>query len=83
VEHSCKELVRILHEAEQNGSKPSVAEITSKITHLKEGMSVLAVFDKCKAKGWVGGSAWAPWLTEEGRKISCSDAVEGSRSSMQ
>jgi hypothetical protein len=68
VEIACKEFVKILQEAEQRGTVINISGVAAKITQLPPGVGILAVFDKCKEKGWVGGSAWAPWLTAEGKK---------------
>jgi hypothetical protein len=58
----------ILQDGQHKGT--NILEIAKKMTNLPAGVRVLSVFDTCKEQGWIGGSAWAPWLTREGKAFS-------------
>jgi len=68
METACKEFVKVLKDAERMGSHLNVTQVSKKLSRLPPNSSPMDVFNECKLRGWVMGSAWGPWLTDEGKK---------------
>jgi hypothetical protein len=65
MEQACKDFIRVLKEAGQQGRSLDITEISKKVA-LPPGTNILDVLDKCRERGWVVGSAWGPSLTDRG-----------------
>jgi hypothetical protein len=66
---ACKEFLKALHQAELAGGTTSTFELGKKVFgDAVESGVVLAVFDKCKKRGWVLGTVDAAWITPSGKK---------------
>jgi hypothetical protein len=72
MDNACKEFLKALKEAERQGKSVDIVEIGKKISRFPPGASVVDVFEKCRERGWVAGSAWGPGLTPQGKKQACS-----------
>ena len=64
---ACRHLVRIM-KAYQSVGGANLHDIVEELTELPPRISILDVIDECRRRGWIVGSAMAPWLTNEGKK---------------
>jgi hypothetical protein len=73
MENACKEFLRALSKAEQNGGPVAVGELAKQLSSMPPGATPDDIFHKCKENGWVMGSTNGPWLTPQGRRQATSD----------
>lgn len=67
MENACKEFLKLLSEAEREGASVAVVELAKKLSRIPPDATPHDIFQTCKEKGWVMGSATGPWLTPQGR----------------